>query len=323
MIELRLGELGLARVRFAIAPVHEATGAVRVLRSPARFPLHAGWLRWARSASERLDLAPLFEVLPPDGYIPDFLDPPPDSPVATFADALERARATPPRQVGKELRWALEQQPMTPTAARLLRRPGHSRDLLLDLLHDVWRALVEPHWPALHATLEADVLYRGRQLAAGGIDLVAADLHRNIRLVGDALRVRSRHTAHVDCRESGVILTPSVFITDRVNAMIDPPWQPTLYYPARGVGDLWSKPTTQDTAHAQRLFGATRAAVLFELSSTASTSRVARSLGLSVGSASEHLTVLRDAGLVASSRQGRRVLHSRTPLGDALVTALS
>lgn len=323
MIELRLGELGLTRIRFAIAPVHEAIGAVRLLQAPARFPLHAAWLRSTRAAAAALDLTALFEVMPEGGYLPDFLDPPADSPVATFEEALDRARATPARQVGKELRWALEQQPLTPTGARLLRSPGSARDLLLDRLADVWRTLVEPHWPALHAVLEADVLYRGRRLAAGGVDLMASDLHRDIRLVGDALRVRSAHAERADCGETGLVLTPSVFVTDRVNAMIDPPWQPTLYYPARGVGDLWSKPTAAGGADAHRLLGATRTAVLFELSDTASTSGVARALELSVGSASEHLTVLRNAGLVTSSRQGRQVLHSRTPLGDALATALS
>lgn len=321
VIALSLGETGATRVRFAIAPVHEAIGAVRVLQAPAAYPLHAAWLRHARQPATALDLAALAELMPAGGYMPDFLDPPPESPVSTFADDIARVRATPSRQVGKELRLALDQRPPTATGRAMLRHPGHARDELADTLEQVWQALVEPYWPTLQAVLEADVLYRGRRMADGGLALVAADLHRDIRLTRNTLRVRTPHTTEVDCRETGVQLVPSAFVTDRVNALIDPPWQPTLYYPARGIGDLWSRPTTAGTETAARLLGGTRANVLVGLADTTSTSGLARSLHLAVPSTSEHLTVLRAAGLVTSSRQGRRVLHTRTPLGDALVAA--
>jgi DNA-binding transcriptional ArsR family regulator len=41
---------------------------------------------------------------------------------------------------------------------------------------------------------------------------------------------------------------------------------------------------------------------------------------VSPATASHHLTALRDAGLVTSRRDGRSVLYTRTPLGDALTT---
>jgi DNA-binding transcriptional ArsR family regulator len=40
-----------------------------------------------------------------------------------------------------------------------------------------------------------------------------------------------------------------------------------------------------------------------------------------VSTASHHLTVLRDAGLIASERDGTRMLHLRTPLGEAMIGA--
>lgn len=321
MIELVLGAQGSTRVRFAIAPVHEAIGAVRVHQDPRRHPLHATWARRTRALMREVDPALLLTVMPPDGYLPDFVDPPPASPVSTFTDDIARVRSTSPRQVGRELRMCLEQLPDTAEHRALRRRPARTRDALADVVERVWSVVVEPSWPALHAVLEADVLHRGRQLAAGGLASVIADLHRNVRLAGDTLCVTSSYDTSVDCAETGVLLVPSVFVTDRVNALIEPGWQPTLYYPARGVAALWSRPSEAGGERVGRLLGPRRAAVLAGLTGTASTSGVARAAAIPVPSASEHLAVLRDAGLVSSHRQGRRVLHTRTPLGDALVSA--
>ncbi|MGH3097628.1 MAG: DUF5937 family protein [Streptosporangiales bacterium] len=321
MIELRLGAPGATGVRFAIAPVHEAIGAIRVLLNPSRHPLHATWLRRVRAEATDLDLHQVAALMPDVGYMPDFLDPPPQSPVSTFEEDIARVRAIAPRQVGRELRLSLEERVDAPIRRALLRHPAATRNRLADLLERVWTALVLPYWPALRAVLEADVLYRGRRMADGGLRLVAADLHRDVRLVRDVLRVRSAYDYVGDCRDTGVVLVPSVFVTDRVNALVEPGWQPTLYYPARAVGNLWSRPTETGNTRLVRLLGGTRAAVLTALAGTASTSGLAATTGLPVSSTSEHLAVLRDSGLVDSSRQGRQVLHTRTPLGDALVSA--
>ncbi|GAB6859125.1 helix-turn-helix domain-containing protein [Microbacterium xylanilyticum] len=48
---------------------------------------------------------------------------------------------------------------------------------------------------------------------------------------------------------------------------------------------------------------------------------MAEEAGIARSTASHHLTVLRDAGLVVSSRDGSRMMHLRTPLGEALVGA--
>ena len=52
--------------------------STRVLRDPASAPLH---MPWARASSERvraLDLLPLFALVPPRGYLPDIVTPPPE-----------------------------------------------------------------------------------------------------------------------------------------------------------------------------------------------------------------------------------------------------
>jgi DNA-binding transcriptional ArsR family regulator len=52
-----------------------------------------------------------------------------------------------------------------------------------------------------------------------------------------------------------------------------------------------------------------------------STTQVARDLGLSAASVSEHLSVLRRSGLVSARRSGRSVLYQRTLLGTELLGA--
>ncbi|MFE1404115.1 winged helix-turn-helix domain-containing protein [Streptomyces sp. NPDC058770] len=50
-----------------------------------------------------------------------------------------------------------------------------------------------------------------------------------------------------------------------------------------------------------------------------SAGELALGTGVSIGTASKHASVLRRAGLLASTRRGCMVLHALTPLGRALV----
>ena len=105
----------------------------------------------------------------------------------------------------------------------------------------------------------------------------------------------------------------------RVGAMFDPPWQPALIYPPRGVGTLWAPPA--DTPALADLLGPRRAAILGALDAPVSTTVLARRLGVSSASVSEHLGILRRAGLVRGRRAAREVLYARTAAGDALLRA--
>ena len=102
---------------------------------------------------------------------------------------------------------------------------------------------------------------------------------------------------------------------------MDEPWPATLIYPARGIAALWETPATAAPGALGDLVGRTRAGLLTALDQPASTTQLARSLGLATGAAGDHLAVLRGAGLVTRARSGRSVLYRRTPLGDALVAA--
>ena len=69
------------------------------------------------------------------------------------------------------------------------------------------------------------------------------------------------------------------------------------------------------------LVGRNRAAVLRTIADGCSTTELAGRVGISLAAASQHASVLRDAGLITTHRQGSAVLHVLTPLGAELLHA--
>jgi DNA-binding transcriptional ArsR family regulator len=68
-----------------------------------------------------------------------------------------------------------------------------------------------------------------------------------------------------------------------------------------------------------QLIGMTRACVLLAcLDQELTTSQLARAVGISISSASEHAAILRSAGLLSSRRERNTVIHTATELGLSL-----
>ncbi|MFJ8670603.1 DUF5937 family protein [Streptomyces sp. NPDC093589] len=322
-LDLRFGADDLLRIRFAISPLCETHEALRTLRRAHRHAYHLPWLRRMRETVAGLDLSPLwlFMPYPSPGYTPDFLGRPPGSPLAGFDEELARLRATDPGVARAEMAKSLACTPGaagSPAGRAALADPARAVQQLADVTERAWHALLAPYWPRLRALLEAEIAYRSRQLAGGGLQRLFAGLDPRLSWSGGTLTVRtSAEFAQLqDLDGRGVLLLPSVFVWPDVVSGFDPPWQPTVIYPARGIGGLWTEPEAD--AALVRLLGANRAAVLAALDEPASTSALAHRLGLAPSSVSAHLSVLRDAGLLASRRHGHQVLYARTPLGGAL-----
>ncbi len=317
---LRFSDDALLSCRFAISPLHETMNAVRLLARPAVAGFHAPWLRAVAPAVEGLDLTPLALLTPHRTYGPDFLSPPPSGPSTSFANELTVVRSTAPGQVRAEIQRSLTERfgARVPEAAEPLRGDATTvRDRCADLLSECWTCLVEPWWPRIRAVLDADIAYRARLLADNGLAAVLTDLHPLVQWKRNTLRVDLTAIAERTVAGNGLVLMPGVFGWPGLGAAYDPPWPPTLDYAARGIASLWS-PQSRPAEVLVRLVGTRRALLLAALTEPASTTGLAARCELPTSSVSEHLAVLREAGLVTTRRTGRYLQHSRTPLGTTL-----
>src|SRR5215204_4787619 len=99
MLTLHLGPEDVAGLRFAISPLMELHNSVRALEHPEATALHLPWVAATRERVAGLDMALLHALHPRRAYTPDFVDPPPHSPLGELEEELETMLATPPAQV--------------------------------------------------------------------------------------------------------------------------------------------------------------------------------------------------------------------------------
>jgi hypothetical protein len=309
----------LARTRFAISPMWELVQSVRALVDPARAAVHLPWLAELKDGRlSGLDLSAAVAFVPAIGYIPDFLTPPPESPLGNFEDELALVRATPDDQVRSEVETVFRDRDAPPVLRQFLDDPGGSVARLTETFESYWELALEPCWPRIRALLEADIAYRAGRLTAGGPAALFEDLYQSVTWCEDRLEVNQIYQEDCQLRGRGLLLMPSAFGWQRTMTITTPPWQPSLIYPARGVAMLW-EPGDQTPEGLSALVGRTRADVLASLDAPRSTTELAECLGVTPGGASQHISVLRAAGLVSGRREGRSVLYVRTPLADRLV----
>src|SRR3954447_4972957 len=323
MATYEFGLEDLARLRFAISPMWEVEASLRRLRAPEGAGIHLPWLNWLREsgALQGLDLSAALSLTPTVGYVPDFLTPPPSTPLARFEDEIELVRATPPKQILNDMRIFRGTRRLPSVLEPFETQPRKAVRQLADVLELYWRRAIEPHWPRIRALLEADIAHRARRLTEGGAAALFADLHPTIVWREDEgiLQVELPYRGHVVLGGQGLLLVPSAFSWHGPATLTEAPWQPTLLYPARGVATLWDTGGERTPEALANVIGRTRAALLTELDAPRSTTNVARLLDITPGGASQHIGALRSAGLVAGRREGRSVLYVRTPLADDLV----
>jgi DNA-binding transcriptional ArsR family regulator len=340
-LRIEVGNEDLTTSRFAVSPLWELTQALRLLANPPVGSVLRPWLVRARDRYQGLtreaDVG-VINALHPPGWGVDFLTPVPAAVSTTIGELLDEVRSTPVEQAHREVAAALARQSLAGQArveARIERilTGDQVTGYVADVLEVAWHALLEPEWPTLRAILERDVVYRAGQLVSRGWAAALGDLHPELSWEqGRIVLHRMQGDADAALGGRGLLFVPSVFIWPKLALGLDPPWPPSLIYPARGVAALWERPGASRAGGSRaggsragtaldRLLGPSRAAVLIALEEPASTTQLVATLGQSLGGIGDHLAVLREAGLISRARSGRSVLYRRTPVGDALVAA--
>jgi DNA-binding transcriptional ArsR family regulator len=190
---------------------------------------------------------------------------------------------------------------------------------LVEQMRAFWEVALAPWWGVIANLVESEVAWRARRLASVGPQAAFAGLHETVRWQDSTLSVSptAKAAADVDLAGRGFLLIPAAFTWPSVWPRTDPPWEPALVYPPAGVADLWT--ADEPPSHTlEALIGRRRARIVIELERPAPTLDLAARIGSSPGGASDHLRVLREAGLVTARREGRAVIYARTPLGDSL-----
>src|SRR5256885_7303451 len=175
--------------------------------------------------------------------------------------------ATPDEQIVAEVRYAYRGEQLPAVLEPFVAQPREALEDLAILMRDYWERCHAEHWRRMRSLLEHDVLYRSRQIADGGTARLFCDLDESVTWRDGVLNVGGSCEGVLDLDERGLLLMPSVFVWPKVTALTVEPWQPTLVYPARGIGMLWSREESSAPDALERLVGRTRAALLSALDS--------------------------------------------------------
>jgi DNA-binding transcriptional ArsR family regulator len=299
-----------------MSPIHEVVSLAQLLTEPQRHAMFHPWLRRRHLHLSHPDLRALTVFMADGAYRPDFLDPSPMTSEPTFEEGMDALLAAPADQTYAELVDATRGRGAD-MGRRLLDDPERARSEAADALRRLWKAVVEPEWVCMRQALRAELLDRAIQVNREGLRTVLPRLHPSAACEDDTVTVDKPADVDVDCPE-GLILVPSLFITDRVQCTTSDHWTPAIYYPASGRY-LWAAPPTPRSL--DRLLGVTRARILAALTTPLQTTVVAGLVNVTAPTASEHLAILRDAGLVERSRAGRTAMYELTEAGHTLLDA--
>ena len=324
MIEFVLAHTDLGRVRFAHSPIRELVVSLRVLQDRRSQHMYARWLSAVQGHLGGLQLELLIALAPTGPYLPAFMMPPPTAPWGVLTDELDVLTGTSPALVRRDLEKVFEGRSLPTVLRPLYEDPAAQLPAVAEELHRYWQAAVDPVWQRLRALSMADLSYRMEQFAGSGLARVLRELHPEISLECDRLRIdKPHHCNHrLDLAGTGVLLVPCVFSWPTLIVECCHAEQPSLTYPPRGVAEFWKESRTEQPDALCALVGRTRATLLATLGLPRTTTQLAVQLKLSPAAVSQHLKILKDTALVTGRRRGRMVLYQRTAAATALMTAI-
>ncbi|WP_242427207.1 MULTISPECIES: winged helix-turn-helix domain-containing protein [unclassified Streptomyces] len=316
----------LMRIRVAgtIGAAAETLDTVRLLRTP---DAGLAFRRWQVSVRGRLDerARPLLALLPPLGPGVDMRSLAGDS--VCVEEAVDRLLGAPRALLRAEFE-NIRFRPADRSWARGLVDGDRATWLqVTEALRACHSVTVAPYWGGVRAHL-ADVRAAwANALAEGGVEHLLKTLCGPLlHWRPPVLELEHPYEADVHLNGRGLVIAPTMFSTPQAELLLpalDPDEAAVLAVPtvteALVGGALWDGGGATDSRGLEDLLGRTRAAILEAATAGRSTTDLARRLNISPATVSHHTAVLRNAGLVATRREGKAVLHTVTPMGMALL----
>ncbi|MFJ9953234.1 ArsR family transcriptional regulator [Kitasatospora sp. NPDC091207] len=311
MIQIRLRADDLDRLQVAGTPDFgyelALSGRHLVTGSPGR-QLAAWRLDVARSWNPRHSR--LFDLYT-DLYLPAFFD------EAALAAPTPVDPASPPAVAHL---WDLARSNvLTPFTRGLAEGDPRAATALDRILAGLRATALDPYRrriSSLVATASARTLAHS---ALGGPDGLLRSIHPSVDWDGRHLRLNTRVDSVDDLEGRPLIFQPSALATGiTFNPLAE---VVIISYPAAATPLTRDRVLHTPPPALRSLLGPTRAAALVAVVRTPAltTGRLAAILGASAAAASRHASVLREAGLVVTVRNGRTVHHQPTHLGLELV----
>ncbi|WP_327009386.1 DUF5937 family protein [Dactylosporangium sp. NBC_01737] len=338
------------RCVFAPSPLAELTSMLHVLAEPAHHPALQAWAGATLAglkpalADRLLEAEFLWRSSRADFLVPgrpgptleaelDAVDAIPDETYVAAALVMSCGSPRLARDLDRALELALARGPRQAAfAERLIIDPAAVRAAVRDLLQACAEAFFHDAWRQVEHQLAADARHKADLFARHGLAAALAAVSPAVTLVTDAAGSRIRLDKLQDSATSavgdGVTFIPSVYGRPHLLTVHAPGWRPVVQYPAADRHD--GRPLPMDLV--RRRLDALAHPVRQRLCRTLArgphtTGELAEAWHLTPPEVSRHLAVLKQAGLLQTTRRGRYVRHhlditATAALGVDLLAAL-
>lgn len=262
----------------------------------------------------------LSRLAPPYGYSADFLTP--QAGIRSLEPGIDAVLSTPRRRLRTDLSLLDQQRRLPGWAGSLAGGDVETLQRLGSEVRDYHRMAIAPYRHSVADHVAADRAFRIRTIAEHGVERLLSTLHATMRWQAPVLvdDYPDDRWIHFDGR--GLVLAPAFFCWRNPITLRDPGLPPVLVYPIEHDSG-WLRPAGRtQSRHLTALLGRSRAAVLEALTDQHeyTVGEIASRVGVALPTASEHTSILQEAGLLIRRRHGKHVAYSITALGMNLIT---
>lgn len=316
----------VAETRFAISPMRHAVFAALCAHHPELAAPGSLWREIGRGIESRS--VPLLELIGHAGarsrLLGDLLwiEPPPlgtgRNSMGDELDALMDLDRTPATWEYSGDLWRLMRGTVDPA---LIASPERITRVMADGLYVLFHRFIAPEWRSMRRHMENDLHHRAEVALGHGMGAALASLSPRLRWEDSSLYIGAAGTGKARLRGHGLSVGPIVSAARGYLSVVlsSDARRSLMSYPVPGDRSTPEHTPRIDTLGA--LVGAPRGRALRAIGSGCRTGELASRLGVSPSTASEHATVLRNAGLIVTRREGRAVRHVLSPLGAKLLAS--